>query len=319
MPNGTLYVPYSQAIRSSGGVAPFTWTVTAGALPHNLALSTGVTNDVAITGTPDTAEQAVAFTVSVADSSRQSAAQGYTVSVLAEPDTLTLTGTNLSFAPQLNGTASAAQNETITNTGSSSVVISSIALTGANAGDFSQSNSCGSSLEAGASCGLNVIFAPNQPGPRSASITITDNTTGSPHSVSLVGTGLTLGADATLSASSLAYHSQTIETASIPQTITLTNYGSTMLSISSITIGANYGETSTCDSTLDSGASCTLSVTFTPRSTGPLNGTLTISDSAGNSPQIVSLSGTGVAGQCIPLGVECRPASRVVLVCTAWL
>jgi len=307
VPNGTLYVPYSQAIQASGGVAPFTWTVTAGALPHNVALSGNLTNAVTIAGTPDTAVQGLAFTLTVTDSARQSAAQGYTVSILAEPDTLTLAAAGLSFAPQLTGTPSATQSETISNTGTSAVVISSIALSGANAADFTQSNTCGSSLAADSSCNVNTTFTPSQMGPRSSSIAITDNTMGSPHSFSLAGTGLTQGPDATFSAASLAFYSQTLDTTGTPQSVTMANYGTTTLRISSIATSADYGETTNCGSTLASGASCTIDVTFTPTSTGLLNGTLSIIDGADNSPQSVSLSGTGVAGQCTPVGQECRP------------
>src|ERR1700692_1273879 len=60
LPNGTLQIPYSQPIQASGGVAPFTWTVSAGALPHNVALNPSVTNTVTLSGTPDTAAQGVA-------------------------------------------------------------------------------------------------------------------------------------------------------------------------------------------------------------------------------------------------------------------
>ncbi len=149
LPNGTEELAYHQTIQASGGVAPFTWTVSAGTLPHNLALSSSVTNTVTISGTPDTAAQGVAFTIKVTDSANQSAAQSYTVSILLEPDTLTLAPSSLSFAPQLVGARSGAQAETVTNTGTSEVVISNIALTGTNAADFSQSNTCGSSLAAG--------------------------------------------------------------------------------------------------------------------------------------------------------------------------
>lgn len=295
LPNGTLGAPYSQTIQAGGGVAPFSWTG-IGALPHNLQLIAGAGNVATISGMPDTTAQAVVFSVKVTDSANQSATQSYTVSILPEPDTLTLSPPSLNFPPQLIGMLSRAQAETVTNTGTSAVVISSVALTGTNAADFNQSNTCGSSLTAGANCTINVTVTPSQLGARSASITITDNTAGSPHSVSLSGVGLTSGPNATWSTTSLTFGNQVVNTTSPAQSITLSNYGTTTLNITSITATANFGETNTCGS-LASGADCAISVTFMPSATGSVNGTLSIADNAPGSPQTVSLTGTGTSSQ----------------------
>ncbi len=67
---------------------------------------------------------------------------------------VSLSTTSLSFGSQNIGTTSAGQNVTLTNTGSAALSISSIAVTGSNNGDFAQTNSCGSSLAAGANCTL---------------------------------------------------------------------------------------------------------------------------------------------------------------------
>ncbi len=321
LPNGTSEMPYSQTIQASGGVAPFTWTVSAGALPHNLAFGSSATNTVTISGTPDTAAQAVAFTIKVTDSANQSASQSYTVSILLEPDTLTLVPSSLSFIPQLIGTLSGVQAETASNTGTSAVVISSIALTGTNAADFNQSGTCTSSLDAGANCTINVTFSPRQLGPRSASITITDNTVGSPHSVALSGMGVTSGSNASLSATTLSFGSQLVGTTSPAQSITLSNYGTTTLSIASIATTANFDETDSCGSSLAAGASCTVNVTFTPSAVGSVTGTLSVADNAPSSPQKVALSGTGTStGSCTIQGQECAPILPPCcpgLVCTA--
>ena len=148
LPNGTFDLTYSQMIQASGGVAPFTWTVSAGTLLHTLALSSTATNTMTISGTPDTVAQGVAFTIKVTDSANQSATQSYTVSVLLEPDSLTFAPASLTFGFQLVGTVSGAQMETLTNTGGSELVITGLSTTGANAADFSQSSACGSSLAA---------------------------------------------------------------------------------------------------------------------------------------------------------------------------
>ena len=85
----------------------------------------------------------------------------------------------------MGGTTSAAQSLTLTNTGSAPLTISSIAING----DFAQTNACGTSVAAGASCTITVTFTPTAAGTRSAMVTITDNATDSPHTVALSGTG----------------------------------------------------------------------------------------------------------------------------------
>jgi len=219
--------------------------------------------------------------------------------------TLSLAPAILGFGVLVVGTTSDAQVETLTNTGSSELAISGVAITGRDATDFNQTSTCGPILGAGANCTLNVVFTPNQLGQRSASITITDDGVGSPQVLPLSGTGGDSGPNGTLSPTSLIFASQVIGTSSPAQSITLSNYGTTTLSITSIAASTNFGETSTCNSTLASGADCTINVTFTPSQTGNLTGTLSVTDSAADSPQIATLSGTGVSGQCRSKGEQC--------------
>jgi hypothetical protein len=219
-----------------------------------------------------------------------------------QPLTLQLAPASLNFGVAVVGTTSSSQVETLTNTGSSELPINGVAITGANARDFDLSSACGSSLGAGANCTLSVTFTPSQLGQRNASITIADDGVGSPQVLSLNGLGGETGPNATLSATSLAFGSQTVDKTSPPQTIMLSNYGTTALTITGITTGTNFGQTNTCNSPLVSGANCTVSVTFTPGNTGNLSGTLSFADSAADSPQMVSLSGAGVSdlgGECI--------------------
>lgn len=305
LPNGTLGTLYSQTIQAGGGVAPFNWSVT-GALPHNLQLAPNGGNTATISGTPDTAGQAIAFSIKVTDSANQSATQSYTVSIMAEPDTIGFSpATGLSFSPQLVGTASAAQTATLTNTGSSPVVINSTTA----GGDFSESTTCNSSLAPGANCTISVTFTPSQFGPRTGLVTVNDDTVGSPHLLSLSGIGLTPGPNASLSGTSLNFGSQGVGTTSSPQSITLSNYGTMTLNSAGSTASANFGESDSCGSSLTSAANCTINVTFTPSTTGTLIGTLSVADNGPGSPHTVSLSGVGVTsnytltGRCvIPAG-----------------
>jgi len=100
-----------------------------------------------------------------------------------------LSSGSLSFASQLVSTTSAAQAVTLSNTGSAPLSLTNITFTGANSGDFSQTDNCGTSLALGATCSISVKFTPSASGSRSASLSITDNAAGSPHTVALSGTG----------------------------------------------------------------------------------------------------------------------------------
>ncbi len=95
----------------------------------------------------------------------------------------------LGFGDQATGTRSDPRTVTLTNTGSVSLGINSIAVTGANAADFARTTTCGSTLAAGASCAIQIVFTPSVTGSRTATLTISDTAPGSPHTVSLSGTG----------------------------------------------------------------------------------------------------------------------------------
>jgi outer membrane protein assembly factor BamB len=105
---------------------------------------------------------------------------------LAPMPKLTLNPTSLGFSNRAQGTTSPAQSSTITNTGNAPLTISNIAASG----DFAQTNTCGTlpaTLAVGASCTLNVTFTPTGTGTRTGAVAITDNATGSPHSLGLTG------------------------------------------------------------------------------------------------------------------------------------
>jgi len=98
-----------------------------------------------------------------------------------------------------------------------------------------------------------------------------------------------------LSPTSLTFGNQLVGSTSKPQTVTLTNTGQATLDIYSITPSANFGiSANTCGATLAVGKSCTVSVVFSPMQGGQLTGNLTFTDNAPNSPQQVSLTGTGI-------------------------
>jgi hypothetical protein len=91
----------------------------------------------------------------------------------------------------------------------------------------------------------------------------------------------------------LSFGKQTVGTTSAAQTVTLTNTGKSALRISSMKASSQFGVTSTCGSSVAAGAKCSISVTFSPTSTGAKSGMVTINDSASSKPQVIELSGTG--------------------------
>jgi len=96
-----------------------------------------------------------------------------------------------------------------------------------------------------------------------------------------------------LSPSPLNFGSERVGESSLPQNVTLTNIGNATLSVTTVTADGDFSQTNGCSTTLAPGTSCTISLTFSPTTSGPFTGTLTIGDNALTSPQVVALSGTG--------------------------
>jgi hypothetical protein len=200
-----------------------------------------------------------------------------------------LSPSSLGYGTQLVGTTSNPQTVTLTNTGSAPLSITSISASG----DFAQTNSCGSSLTAGASCSISVTFTPTAGGTRTGSLSVSDNATGSPQSASLSGVGTVVS----LSPSQINFGKQKVGTRSHPISSTLTNVGSTSLNITGISIAGadpgDFSQSNTCGSIVKAGKSCTISVTFTPQVKGGRGASVSIRDNGGGSPQRLSLRGQG--------------------------
>jgi len=211
------------------------------------------------------------------------------VSVFLSSPVAALYPSSLSFGNLPVGTPGPEQNVTMSNPSPVPITLSSIGASG----DFSETNNCGSVLASDANCPVSVTFTPTTEGIRYGALVFTDSVPGSPQSLSLAGTGA--GPAVQLAPSSLVFTGQPMGTTSPAQSIMLTNTGNGTLTISSIVVSGDFAQTNTCGSSVNAGANCTIRVTFTPAATGSRTGTLTITDDAGNSPQTVSLTGTGTA------------------------
>jgi hypothetical protein len=200
---------------------------------------------------------------------------------------ISISPSTLGFGSVATGSTSAAQTVTVTNSGSSAAPVSSITTSG----DFSQTNTCGSSLAAGGSCAVTVRFAPTASGARSGNLTVTAS--GITNTIPLSGTGVAPGPVLSASPSSLSFAGTIVGATSAAQTITVTNTGTTTATVSSVTASGDFTQTNNCAS-VTVGASCTVTVSFKPTASGTRSGSVTVTGNANNSPLTVALSGSGI-------------------------
>ncbi len=102
---------------------------------------------------------------------------------------LSFSSSALSFPAETVGAASPTQTVALENPGTAVLAISKIAVTGADASSFHETNNCGKSLAPGANCSISVVFKPTATGSLTAFLSVTDSATGSPQAVSVTGTG----------------------------------------------------------------------------------------------------------------------------------
>ncbi|MGB8322499.1 MAG: choice-of-anchor D domain-containing protein, partial [Candidatus Acidiferrum sp.] len=206
-----------------------------------------------------------------------------------------LSANTVTFANQALGTISTPQTVTLSNSGTGPLVISSIAVTGANASEFSEVDNCGGSVSPSSSCTLTFTFQPAAAGLRAASVTFTDNAASSPQSLALSGTGAQ--AIVGISTSVLTFPAQAVGTSSSSLPVTISNTGNAALTIASISMGganaADFGEINTCGASVAPSASCTMNVTFNATAAGLRSAIVIITDNAASGSQSVSLTGTG--------------------------
>jgi FG-GAP-like repeat/Abnormal spindle-like microcephaly-assoc'd, ASPM-SPD-2-Hydin len=204
---------------------------------------------------------------------------------------LQLSPTHLYLGSANVGSTNGPQTIVLSNTGNTSLTITNIGISGGNAGDFTQSNTCGNGLAVGAMCNVSVTFTPSAGGARATTLTIADGAPGSPHRVNLTGSGPAAPGPLVVSPTSLAFGTQSVGQATPPQTVTVTNTGSTSVTLSTITLSGDFIQGNNCG-TIAATASCRISVAFAPRTAGNAGGILTVVPELGSS-QTVALTGTG--------------------------
>jgi hypothetical protein len=198
-----------------------------------------------------------------------------------------LTPVSLQYALQPVGSTSQPQTVLLRNMGSSALSISSIITTG----DFTETDTCGTSVPAAGNCTFSATFTPTAPGSRSGSIVIQDDAAGSPHVINLSGSASAPAA--VLTPTSLAFSAQQLGTSSAPQVVTLANNGNATLSVGTIQVTGDFAQVNNCPASLAEGASCTINITFSPASSGTRSGALTVNDNSAGGFQTANLTGSG--------------------------
>jgi hypothetical protein len=167
---------------------------------------------------------------------------------------------------------------TLSNTGSATLQLLNMVTTG----DYAvQANTCGAEVPAGNNCSIMIAFAPTAKGSCKGVLSLTDNAPDNPQSVSLKGTGVTVG----ISPASFNYGPEPVGQSTAPQAFTITNAGTVTVSLNSFILTgatADYAISSnSCGSSLAAGNSCSLNITFQPTKRGTRNAKLSVSNSGG--------------------------------------
>jgi hypothetical protein len=288
----------SETVKNSGGS---TVTISSASVGNAAYSISGLTLPASVA-----AGQSITFTVKFAPSAAGSASSNLSLvsNAANSPFTILLSGTavaagglspnptSLAFGNVQVG-SHASLSETVTNTGGSTVTISS-----ASAGNAAYSISgltLPTNLAAGQSTTFTVKFAPSAAGSASTNLSLVSNAANSPLTIPLSGTGVTPG-NLSPNPTSLAFGNvQVGSTAKLSETVT--NTGGSTVTISSASVGnAAYSISGlTLPTTLSTGQSVTFNVTFAPSSAGSITTNLTLVSNAGNSPLLIALSGTGTA------------------------
>jgi hypothetical protein len=271
--NGNITLNVTSISVIGANSADFAQTNNCGA-----SVAAGSSCTINVIFTPSGAGSRNATITVVDDTGTQNAA----VNGIGTAPVVSLSASNITFAAQAIGTTSPTQAVTLSNSGNGALAISSLSVTGANAADFAQANTCGTGVAAGSTCTINISFTPTATGSRTAFITISDNA--GAQNIALSGTGLINGPAVQLDPTSLSFGIQVVGTTSSARTINVSNVGSVALSITSISVTgtnrANYAQTNTCGTSIAVGAACTISVTFTPSAAGSKTAAVTLRSTA---------------------------------------
>jgi len=195
----------------------------------------------------------------------------------------------LIFGNQVLNTTSGVRSVTVTNTGTGPLNVTSVAASP----EYARNSMCASTLNPGDACTVGVTFTPTALGAQTGTVTLNSNASNGPQVVNLTGNGF---AGAALSCSNCVVGGFVVGSGGGEKIITLANAQNVALTNLSISItgSSDYSQTNTCGTALGARQTCAITVTFTPSIVGVDNSTLTVADSAANSPQTATLLGAGL-------------------------
>ena len=196
------------------------------------------------------------------------------------------------------------QNVTLTNSGSSSLTLSSATISGSG---FTMSGlTLPMMIAAGQSAMFSIQFAPTSTTGATGSVVFTDNAGNSPQTLTLVGSAVASGSTLAANPGSVNFGNVVVGTSSSPQTITLTNSGTATITINQVsTTGSGFSASGlSAGQTIAAGATANFSASFAPTVTGTASGSITITSTATNGTLSIALSGTGTQG-----ALSANPAS----------
>ena len=214
-----------------------------------------------------------------------------------------ITPNPLNFGEQSIGTTSAAKSVLVKNIGTQTIQIQTLSISGEFA-LVSGSNGCNNkTLAPSGQCSFSVTFSPTTTGPKTGAVLIPSNATSSPDTLVLTGDGTfpVVG----LSATSLTFAPQYVDTTSISKIVSITNTGNGTLIIGILYSSGDFIlHTNTCNGArLSAGRTCRFRVAFSPLSSGFHSGWIVIPSNASTSPDRVTVTGTTKAGtQLLKMG-----------------
>jgi hypothetical protein len=194
---------------------------------------------------------------------------------------------------------------TVTNTSSVTVAFASVSASGG----FAAGGNCptgGGTLPPQTSCTVDVTFAPMATGALTGTLSLSTSASSTPLTVPLSGMGIQ--SELTVTPASLAFGSIALG-ATADLSLVLANKGTAPVTGLALSLGGtaagDFQVTVPCpQTTLAAGASCTVTVAFSPSAVGARSGTLTVASSDPSSPVAVPLSGTGVANASFTLTAD---------------
>jgi hypothetical protein len=215
-----------------------------------------------------------------------------TSTATAPASALSVTPGSVNFGNVVSGVTNT-QPVQITNSGSSSIKITSANVTGS--GFDITGMSLPMTLNAGQSSSFNVRFNPTTAAASTGSVTLASDAANSTVAISLSGTGVAAGYTLSVNPASVNFGNVTVG-ATASHSITVTNTGNANVAISGISLsGATFSLTGGSAVTLSPSQSTTLSVHFSPTTSGAASGHISIASNATGSSSSIPVSGIGAA------------------------